>query len=110
MAEAAGPVPWSVYYASEDFIAGNPAAISGFRAAIIEAVAWLYRHSSEEAAKVLQPFFRTARPEHVTRGLDLLKTSRTWPLDAEHEGHALERYKDFMIDYGLLDAPKLPAA
>ncbi|MGN8025489.1 ABC transporter substrate-binding protein [Microbacterium sp. 22242] len=104
MAEAAGPVPWSVYYAREDFIRANPAAIDGFRAAISQAVRWLYAQSSDESAKVLQPYFAGMPESRMVTSIDLLKAIGTWPEDGEFESAALDRYQRIMVDYGLLDA------
>ncbi len=104
MAEAAGPVPWSVYYATEGFINENSETVAGFRSAINSAVSWLYEQPSEVAVDVLKPYFPSPRTEILVKALDMLKLSRTWPQEDDFEMDALARYESFMVDYGLIDA------
>lgn len=97
-----GHVPYTVFMAKESFIKENKAAIEKFTRALFKAQKWVYSHSSEEVAKVIQPFFEDTELDILTSSIDRYKEQKSYaenPLLDEEEWSNLQ---DIMEEAGEL--------
>ncbi|MGZ0152898.1 ABC transporter substrate-binding protein [Kribbella sp. WER1] len=100
MAEAAGPVPWSVYYASEEFLTTNRDTIDRFRSVLQRASTWLLEQDVDTVVEVLRRRFAS---EDLGWAVRHFRTHGIWQRTPDFDQDALRRYQRMMLDYGLLD-------
>ncbi|MBD9388507.1 ABC transporter substrate-binding protein [Agrobacterium sp. AGB01] len=101
LAEAAGPVPWSVYYARAGDIYPE-APVMRFKSAIEKSVNWILDGNQNDTAKIVA---RRLGAFDVARMGDIVQhliTSGTWQRSLDIDVEATARYAMMMVNYGLL--------
>ncbi|MGQ3215372.1 ABC transporter substrate-binding protein [Shinella sp.] len=103
MAEAAGPVPWSVYYAPRDSVfAGSPTR--RFQSAIERAVDWILTDHVSDTAVLVAARLKQKDTAVMQRTVQHLVSSGTWVRNLNIDPVATARYAGMMVRYGLLHA------
>ena len=82
VAEALGPVPWSIYCTPSALAAEHEDAIAAFRAAISAAAGWLYDNPGSEAARLLAGTFADKSVDAIETQVAGYRQARLWVSDA----------------------------
>lgn len=82
VADAVGPLPWSIYCTTAAIAAERETAIAAFRSSIAAAAAWLYDNPPGQAATLLAPTFPERSAEELARQLERYARARLWVADA----------------------------
>lgn len=104
LAESFGDVPWSVYYATPEFIRGDDGAADAFARAIQQSLDWLHEHDPQDIARVLHRRFPGLPHERLTRSVARLRANGVWPRTVQVEPGPYLRYQDMITNYGLIPA------
>jgi NitT/TauT family transport system substrate-binding protein len=83
VADALGPVPWSVYCTTSTLATARRDAISAFRKAISAAASWLYESPAHEAAPALSTTFADKSMDEIESQVARYRHARLWVPDAE---------------------------
>lgn len=92
-----GHVPYTTFMTKESFIKNNKNTIEDFTAAIYKAQKWVYEHSAEEVAKVIQPYFEDTELKIIEMVVDRYKSQKSFaenPLLDEEEWNNLQDIMD----------------
>lgn len=106
LAQAAGAVPWSVYYAPRQALAERDSPVERFRRAVARATAVLVGDDPGEAVAILARRFPSTSKPAITRAVTHLRESGVWRADTLIDRAATLRYAGMMQRYGLLDPAK----
>lgn len=101
VAEALGPVPWSIYCC----LSSQLEALSGleaFRRALSAAVQWLYKRGGEGAADSLAALFPAISRNVLAAQLDRYVRARLWVTDTALQAEQVERWETALQHGGLL--------
>lgn len=106
LAEAAGPVPWSVLYAKAALFRRGDRLGQRFFAAIERAAAWLVQTDPDAVGAALSEFFPKASPPQIARAVKRFRQTGVWSGSMAIDRAASDRYQAMMVAYGLLDRPE----
>jgi NitT/TauT family transport system substrate-binding protein len=81
MGEATGPVPFSSYMTTPEFLAREPDMVRRFTRAAYRTQRWLAEHGAEDIAKVIAPAFRDTEPAMLERAVARYLGQGTWARD-----------------------------
>jgi NitT/TauT family transport system substrate-binding protein len=101
LAEDFGAVPWSVYYATPEFIRNNGEAVSAFARGIQRSFDWLHSHTPQDIAYALHRRFPAMPHDRLTRSISRILANDVWPATVEIEESSYMRYQKMICDYGL---------
>ncbi|MCB5934881.1 ABC transporter substrate-binding protein [Caldibacillus thermoamylovorans] len=97
-----GHVPYTVFMTKESYLKENKETVEKFTRALYKAQQWVYEHSSEEVAKVIQPFFEDTELDILTSSIERYKEQKSFAenplLDKEEWNHL----QDIMEEAGEL--------
>jgi NitT/TauT family transport system substrate-binding protein len=105
LAEAGGPVPWSVYYATPEFLAHQGRLAHRFAKAIKRAQCWLLAHEPGEMAEPLRGYFSTTDAKLLAGSIALARQRGVWTDSVRIPEGDLMRWQETMVQYGLIDRP-----
>jgi NitT/TauT family transport system substrate-binding protein len=105
IAELGGRVPWSVYYARQDFLTASGDVIVAFNAALRHAQAWMAEHNGAETADLIAHDFPGRPRELLAAAISRMKADRVWVHSVRLPPDSLGRYQQMIAAYGLADAP-----
>lgn len=106
MGEAAGPFPYTVYMATDEFIAKRPDVVQAYTRAIYRGMLWTQSHSAAEVAQVIQPFFAETPMELLEASVARYKNQDTWAPTPVLDPAQLELLQDVMVLGGVLEPAK----
>lgn len=106
VADALGPVPWSVYCATRRAAARLALPLDGFRLALAGAIDWLYGHDGATAARLLAADFPQRPADLLAADFDRAIAARLWPPGARLMDDQLDRWQAALMAGGLLDPPR----
>lgn len=104
LAEALGPIPWSVYCTSTTIAADRPEAIAAFREALGEAIAWIYQQDARTVAESLADFFPDIEPEDLTTYMARYQKMQLWRTGADVAADQLQRWEDALKSAKLMQS------
>jgi NitT/TauT family transport system substrate-binding protein len=81
MGEATGPVPFSSYMTTPEFLAREPDVVRRFTRAVYRTQRWLAQHGAADVAKVIAPAFRDTEPAMLERAVARYLGQGTWARD-----------------------------
>lgn len=99
-----GKIDYTVFAATDDFIARNPEVISGFAAAIAEAEAWIATADPKEVAATLAPYFPGMAPDLLAETVVRHRDAGVWKTSPTVEPQAIAALQDLLVASGLLKA------
>ncbi|MDR1705963.1 MAG: ABC transporter substrate-binding protein [Clostridiales bacterium] len=73
-----GSIPYTVYWATQDYIAKNPEIIQSFTNAIQKGMTWVAEHSAQEVAEAIHGYFKENTVEEVAFMFERYKSFDTW--------------------------------
>lgn len=101
LADSFGAVPWSVYYATAEFIRNRPDATAAFTRAIQRSLDWLHAHTADDIARILHRRFPSMPHPRLARSVARLQADQVWPQTVEIDRDSYMRYQQMIVKYGL---------
>lgn len=97
-----GEIPYTAYFASQDYMKKNPETVKKFLKAIYKGQKWIEENSSEEIAKAMQPSFPDADLEILTTVVKRYKEIDAWSKTPVMKKEAFEKLQEVMTLAGEL--------
>ena len=101
--EESGEVPYTAYFATEQYLQENPDTAAAFCRAVKRGLDWVKTHSDEEVAQVIAPQFPDTDVEVLTAVTARHRAIDAWNWELTMEQAALERLETIMTEAGELD-------
>ena len=98
----AGPLPCTVFHATEEYLKENPALIQRFTAAIYEAMLWVKENSTEEVAEAIAIFFPDTEHDVISKTIAIYKELDIWAPNPVLSPESFDLLQDIMILAGEL--------
>lgn len=102
--EAAGPMPYTAYFAKTSYISDNKDLIQRFTNAIAKAQKWVMDHSSIEVAECVAEFFADTDVALLESSVENYKKIGAYSATPIMTKEGFERLQDVMIAAGELDS------
>ncbi|HET9017094.1 MAG TPA: ABC transporter substrate-binding protein [Thermomicrobiaceae bacterium] len=104
LADAIGPVPWSVYLARRVDVEARPEVYRAFRRANDAALGWIASKRPAGLARFME--HRSALSLRVTRGsIERYRQLDAWPATSAIDPADVARWHDILVRWGLLREP-----
>ena len=101
--EESGEIPYTAYFASQSYMAENPAVVQGFTNAIARAQRWIAQHSDREVAEAMAAQFPDTSVELLEKVTARHRAIDAWNSTPVMEQSALERLETVMEHAGELE-------
>lgn len=101
--EESGEVPYTAYFAAEQYLQENPDTAAAFCRAIKRGLDWVQSHTDQEVAEVIAPQFPDTDVEVLTAVTARHRAIDAWNWELTMEQAALERLETIMTEAGELD-------
>ena len=101
--EESGEVPYTAYFAAEQYLQENPDTAAAFCRAIKRGLDWVQSHTDQEVAEVIAPQFPDTDVEVLTAVTARHRDIDAWNWELTMEQAALERLETIMTEAGELD-------
>lgn len=105
MAAMAGRVPWSVYYATETFVAENRSIVERFSRAMQRSLDWIMANRSDTVAGLIGHRFPGVSMGTFTAAIDRHRIGGVWARTIDVPIESFMRYQVMIARYGLIGAP-----
>lgn len=105
LAEAGGPVPWSVYYGTAEFLARPGRLADRFARAIQRALRWLLAWHTDRMPGPLQRYFPATDPRLLARSISLARQRGVWTDNVRIPQSDLLRWQETLVHCGLIERP-----
>lgn len=102
--EESGKVPYTVFMTKQSFLTDNEDVAIKFTKAVYKAQQWVQDNSSEEIAKVLQPYFDDTDLDMLTASLERYKNQNSFATDPILDEEEWDNLKNIMDEAGELPA------
>ena len=100
--EESGEIPYTAYFASQSYMAENPAVVQGFTNAIARAQRWIAQHSDREVAEAMAAQFPDTSVDLLEKVTARHRAIDAWNSTPVMEQAALERLETVMEHAGEL--------
>jgi len=97
-----GPVDYTVYIATDEYIAKNPKTVQGWCNAIHKAAQHVAKGKADDLAKMVTSFFPKLEHGLLVSAIDRYKTLGIWKTDPVTEPAAIAKMQDVMVAGGVL--------
>jgi NitT/TauT family transport system substrate-binding protein len=104
VAEAAGPIPWSVYCAPEATLQRLTPELAAFMSGLRRALPWVYSQPTSLVAETLAPRFPATSVDAIGTVIDRYRSLRLWTDDGRVEPDSADRWGRMLLQSGLLRA------
>ena len=101
--EESGEIPYTAYFATQSYLAENPAVVQGFTNAIARAQRWIAEHSDREVAEAMADQFPDTSVELLEKVTARHRAIDAWNSTPVMEQSALERLETVMEHAGELE-------
>ncbi|MBR4949802.1 MAG: ABC transporter substrate-binding protein [Clostridia bacterium] len=101
--EEAGEIPFTAYFASQDYMKKNPEIIKKFLRAIYKGQKWVMENSPEEVAKAMEPSFPDTDLDILTTVVERYKEIDAWSKTPVMKKEAFEKLQEVITMAGELD-------
>jgi NitT/TauT family transport system substrate-binding protein len=95
--EAVGPIDFTVFSVSDDYIKHNPKTVQAWTNAIYRAQRWVKTSSRDELADVLVPFFPGIAREDLLASIDSHREKQLWKTEPLVRQEFLRKFEDILI-------------
>ncbi|HLQ98069.1 MAG TPA: ABC transporter substrate-binding protein [Candidatus Dormibacteraeota bacterium] len=102
--EESGKVPYTVFMTKQSFLTDKEDVAIKFTKAVYKAQQWVQDNSSEEIAKVLQPYFDDTDLDMLTASLERYKNQDSFATDPILDEEEWDNLKNIMDEAGELPA------
>jgi ABC-type nitrate/sulfonate/bicarbonate transport system substrate-binding protein len=100
-----GKIPWSVYYASREFLDRDANVAGRLAKGLQRGLEWTLAHDPMEAPGVFKRFFPKLDPGLVAQSVRDCRARGVWSPTAHVSRPGLEQWQEMIVEYGMLDAP-----
>ena len=100
--QAGGEIPFTAYFAAGSRLEEEPELFEGFTRAIYRGQKWVEKHSPEEVAEVLQPYFADTDPAVMISVVENYKAIDAWAHTPVMSRPGFEKLQDIMQQAGQL--------
>ena len=101
--QESGEIPYTAYFAAQDYMAANPGIIQGFTNAVARGQKWVQEHSAQEIAEAIADQFPDTSVETLTEVARRYQEIDAWNDTPVMQQEALERLEAVMESAGELD-------
>jgi NitT/TauT family transport system substrate-binding protein len=105
LAAATGTVPWSVFYATPDFLDRADQPATRFARALQRALRWVAEHPPEDAARASAADFPGLDPDTLAGAIRRARDNGLWPAGIHIPQEPLDRWQRTLVAHGLYDRP-----
>jgi NitT/TauT family transport system substrate-binding protein len=102
MGEATGPVPFSSYMTTPDFIEREPEVVRGFTRAVYRTQQWLGSADASAIAQAIAPSFPALEPATRERAVARYQRQDTWARDPILRRAGYEYLEQILLDGGFI--------
>jgi NitT/TauT family transport system substrate-binding protein len=102
MGEATGPVPFSSYMTTPDFLRREPETVRAFTRAIYRTQRWIVEHPAATMAAAIAPAFADIELPVLTRVVDRYQRQQTWARDPVIRRDGYEYLQTILLDGGFI--------
>jgi NitT/TauT family transport system substrate-binding protein len=102
MGEATGPVPFSSYMTTPEFLRSEPGAVLAFTRALYRTQQWMATHSGAEIADVVVPAFAGIDAVLRTRAVERYHRQATWARDPIIRRGAFDYLQEILLAGGFI--------
>ncbi len=100
---AVGDIAGKVYFTSRSVLQERPDMIQKFSNAVYQAQRWMDRHSPDETARAIAPFFAGIAKDDLARGLGRCQQQNTWRTTAVMDEESFDLLQEILFVSGQLD-------
>ncbi|MGN0964778.1 MAG: ABC transporter substrate-binding protein [Dysosmobacter sp.] len=101
--QESGEIPYTAYFAAQDYMAANPGVIQGFTNAVARGQKWVQEHSAQEIAEAIADQFPGTEVDTLTAVVQRYKDIDAWNDTPVMKQESLERLETVMESAGELD-------
>ena len=101
--QESGEIPYTAYFAAQDYMAANPGVIQGFTNAVARGQKWVREHSAQEIAEAIADQFPGTEVDTLTAVVQRYKDIDAWNDTPVMKQESLERLETVMESAGELD-------
>lgn len=101
-----GPVDYTVFMATDDYIAKNPKIVQGWANAIHKAQKWIQNADAETAAKAITKWFPKVELGDIAASVRRYREFGIWKTDPTTHPQAISALQDILVEGGVLKADK----
>lgn len=98
-----GPLPYTVYMCTSDYMDSNPGVIQRFTNALYRGMLWVHAEEAQRVAESLAPHFPDTTPENLVSVVKRYKEQGSWAPNPVVDPSHFERLQDVMIDGEVLE-------
>jgi NitT/TauT family transport system substrate-binding protein len=102
MGEATGPVPFTSYMTTSDFLRREPDTVLRFTRAVYRTQRWLAGHDAALIAKVIAPSFADTTPTILERSVARYQGQNTWSRDPLLRREGYDYLERILLSGGLI--------
>ena len=102
MGEATGPLPFSSYMTTPDFLAREPDVIAKFTRALYRTQRWLAAHGAADVARAVAPAFPETELPLLERAVGRYLAQGTWAHDPLLRREGFDYLERILLDGGLI--------
>src|SRR5439155_12358899 len=102
MGEATGPVPFSSYMTTPEFLRREPGSVLAFTRALYRTQQWMAGHSGAEIADVVAPAFPGIDAVLRTRAVERYHRQATWARDPIIRRRAFDYLQEILLAGGFI--------
>ena len=99
-----GPVDYTVFMATDDYIKKNPAIIQGWTNAIHKAQKWVQTADATEAATTVAKWFPSVKIQDIVASVLRYRKFGIWKTDPTTHPEAIDALQDILIEGGVMKA------
>lgn len=101
-----GPVDYTVFMATDEYIKENPAIIQGWANAIYRAQKWIQTADATEAAKTVSKWFPKVEIGDIASSIRRYRKFGIWKSDPTTHRAAIDALQDILVEGGVLKPNK----
>jgi NitT/TauT family transport system substrate-binding protein len=102
MGDATGPVPFSSYMTTPEFLRGHAAVVRAFTRAIHRTQRWIVEHDAAALAAAIVPAFPDIDEDLLIRVVDRYRHQHTWARDPIIRRDGYEYLQQILLDGGFI--------
>lgn len=100
-----GQIPWSIFYARQEFLEREDHVAGRFALAIQQALDWVHSHDPEEAPQVWERYFPTMTGQQFVSAARAAKAQGIWAESIEISAQGYAAWHDMILESRLIERP-----
>ena len=100
-----GPVPWSVYYGTREFLE-HPGNLAGrFTLALQKATTWVLDHDAADCEEIIRKNWPKVDVSYAINVINMFRREGMWTQSVRIDEGILDRWQNFLVYGNVIDAP-----